>query len=118
MIRWRSPTSRNPLALLLSFTSALAIGACYEMPDSPVFGYELDDVSCRDFIDNDYDGLVDCRDPDCLQFSYLCGEDVPEPPVDEPENTVELCQDHIDNDNDGREQDTNEMKTKAIDSID
>ena len=75
-------------AVFLSL-AAIVGGACYEIPGHPVYGYEKDDISCSDYVDNDGDGLIDCYDPDCLILSHLCGEDVPEHPADEPENQHE-----------------------------
>ena len=51
----------------------LAAG-CYQLPDAPVYGYEYDNQSCADGLDNDNDGLIDCDDTDCLSESNLCGE--------------------------------------------
>ncbi len=44
---------------------------------------------CNDNTDNDGDGLVDCRDPDCQSF-MICNED-----------NAQNCNDGIDNDGDG-----------------
>ena len=63
-------------------------------------GYETDSVTCYDDIDNDFDGMIDCRDPDCIARSF-CSKVIPMSPVDEPENTFARCTDRIDNDNDG-----------------
>jgi hypothetical protein len=91
-------------AALVGVGVGLGLGmvACYELPPHPVFGYEVDDISCTDYVDNDHDGLVDCADPDCLILANLCGEDVPLNPVEEPEDTLQKCTDKIDNDQDGQ----------------
>lgn len=98
-----------PLLLIAGLGLGGALGAgCYNMPERPVYGYEVDDVSCADGVDNDYDGLVDCADTDCLVLSHLCGEIVPEIPQDRPESgadadeALQNCSDDVDNDNDGQ----------------
>lgn len=84
------------------------VASCYVEPAAPIYGHERDDVACSDGIDNDADYLVDCYDPDCLAESTLCGEIVPEVPIDEPEpngigrDAIATCRDRIDNDNDGQ----------------
>jgi len=59
---------------------------------------------CTDGIDNDFDGLIDCEDPDCIDVCM----DPEEPPVvpgddddDETPTDPENCSDGIDNDGDG-----------------
>ena len=52
-------------------------------------GGEDRDSQCDDGLDNDFDDLVDCMDPDCAG-SCACGA-----------NCSELCNDTIDNDGDG-----------------
>ena len=54
----------------------------------PVMGYEFDDVSCSDGIDNDNDGLVDCADTGCLEKSTHYGVYIPLNPTYEVENTL------------------------------
>ncbi len=74
----------------------------YQRPDTTNFGYEQYDIDCADGIDNDYDQLIDCEDPDCIFTSSYCGEVIPDvPPERQPEATFELCTDGFDNDDDG-----------------
>jgi hypothetical protein len=76
------------LALLGLFLVAGAAGA---QPNS-----ENTAITCRDGVDNDQNGKVDCADPGCGELvfcqasSSLGGE-----------NTAAACRDHIDNDRDG-----------------
>jgi len=99
------------VALLLAvYALPLGIRACnYVSPTQPVLGYENNDQYCEDGLDNDHDGLVDCEDPHCIQFSVHCGEHVPLAPYTEPEGwplkppySLMTCHDFIDNDQDGQ----------------
>ena len=59
---------------------------CFPSPEEEdTFG------ECSDGIDNDLNGLADCEEEACLEFSYC------------QENTSETCSDGIDNDLDGDE---------------
>lgn len=53
-------------------------------------GKEDTEELCRDAVDNDNDGRVDCADQDCMPYCAMV------------ENTLELCRDRLDNDMDGR----------------
>ena len=96
-----SQVRRALSSLALPLLAAWGLGAaCYNEPLLPVFGYENDELSCSDSADNDADCLVDCEDPDCLVLSTVCGEVIPEFPVDVPENPY-FCQTVVDPDEDG-----------------
>ncbi|MEM9456360.1 MAG: hypothetical protein AAGF11_19415 [Myxococcota bacterium] len=96
-----SQVRRALSSLALPLLAAWGLGAaCYNEPLLPVFGYENDELSCSDSADNDADCLVDCEDPDCLVLSTVCGEVIPEFPVDVPENPY-FCQKVVDPDADG-----------------
>lgn len=60
---------------------------------------------CNDGIDNDFDDLIDCEDPDCNDDCMVPDEPVdPVPPGDDDDqmpNEPEDCSDGIDNDGDG-----------------
>jgi hypothetical protein len=58
----------------------------------------LKETICDDGYDNDFDGLVDCDDPDC-EGSAECVEYVP--PEDGVGVGYEICDNYIDDDNDG-----------------
>jgi hypothetical protein len=91
--------------LVLGSLALLLVGsACeYVEPAQPRFGYEFADADCSNHIDDDYDGLIDCEDPDCIFTSGNCGLDVPNAATgQQPENTLELCTDNIDNDDNGQ----------------
>jgi hypothetical protein len=62
---------------------ALGLGACSPYVDFPEIDQENTVAACGDQVDNDFDGLTDCIDRDCLG---LCDE---------------LCADRLDNDLDG-----------------
>ena len=64
----------NALAILMVSAVVLAIGCDFKRPSMPAQGYEFDDESCQDGIDNDRDGLIDCVDTDCIQKSTALGE--------------------------------------------
>lgn len=74
----------------------LAVVACSTGCSSEDSSQEVSASDCSDELDNDRDGLVDCRDPDCSAFSFCtdAGALV-------PENTSTLCRDSADNDRDG-----------------
>ena len=75
--------------LLLSLFS-VTVACEYTRPPFPILGYEQDEVACSDGLDNDRDGLVDCRDPECF-FTVLCGEYIPLVPAPrQAENSLEL----------------------------
>ena len=89
-------------AVLLVLLAA-TLGSCdYVSPLRPVLGYENNDQSCSDGIDNDVDGRIDCQDIDCFFDSAQCGQDVPGLPDGRPENTLPRCTDQVDNDNNGQ----------------
>lgn len=67
----------------------------------PRAGDEINDLTCSDGRDNDYDGRIDCQDTDCLARGF-CGEQIPLVPRFEPEVTPVLCTDGVDNDEDGQ----------------
>ncbi len=91
-----------PLALG-GFYAATFLVACEYNEPNPRFGYEFEDDYCSNFVDDDYDGLIDCEDPDCIFTSSQCGENVPLGPDGQAaENTFELCTDGIDNDFNGQ----------------
>lgn len=56
---------------------------------------------CTDGIDNDFDELIDCEDPDCQDFCMEPGDDDDDNNDDEPPAEKENCTDGIDNDGDG-----------------
>jgi hypothetical protein len=89
--------SRSLMAAALLLSSG-----CFDLDrvNGPVLGYESDPEACDDGIDNDRDGMVDCRDPGCLG-SGLCNLIIVEGARPEPENTFIKCTDRIDNDQDG-----------------
>ena len=93
--------------------ATLALAACGVAPTQPLYGYESDLDSCQDGQDNDFDGLIDCRDPECFVYSTLCGELVPDDGHVEPEDDFILCFDRIDNDDDGQF-DCGDRKCQAI----
>ena len=66
--------------LTLILVSGTLVSGCYTHPAAPPAGYENNDMSCSDGFDNDQDGWIDCKDPDCIVFSNFCGEVVPEFP--------------------------------------
>lgn len=87
-----SQVRRSLSSLALPLLGAWVLGvACYEEPLYPQLGYETDDVSCSDSTDNDGDCLVDCEDPDCIELSTLCGEIIPEVPLEELPETPRDC---------------------------
>ncbi|MBX3181733.1 MAG: hypothetical protein KIT72_12285 [Polyangiaceae bacterium] len=86
----------------LGYLTLFSPNCSFERPLTTNFGYEVGDQDCSDGIDNDYDQLIDCQDPDCVFTSTWCGELIPDVPPDRvPESTFELCTDGIDNDDDG-----------------
>ena len=97
----RSQLMRGAWLLSLSLIMSVTLSCDFKRPPLPVSGYEFDDTSCSDGIDNDGDGLIDCADTGCLEKSTLCGVYIPLNPVYEEENTFELCRDGQDNDDDG-----------------
>ena len=115
-----SQVSRRLSGVALPLLAAWGLAAaCYEVPPLPVFGYENDDLSCSDDLDNDADCLFDCEDPDCLTQSSVCGEIVPEFAEEVIESPVQcfldedtgrrqcfvdlgLCRDRVDNDLNGQ----------------
>ena len=58
---------------------------------------------CTDGIDNDFDELIDCQDPDCQDFCMEPGDDDDNQGDDDDETPTdpENCSDGIDNDGDG-----------------
>ena len=80
----------------------LALAGCYTAPKLPVIGYESDEFACKDGIDNDGDGQIDCVDADCFVEFTFCGQLFPLVPRVVPENTPMLCHDRVDNDGDGQ----------------
>ncbi len=107
MSHHRAPSrlrSAASVALLGALGCALASlpNCSFERPLTTHFGYEVGDDDCSDGIDNDYDQLIDCQDPDCVFTSGVCGEIIPAiPPERQIEATFALCTDGIDNDDDG-----------------
>ena len=83
------------VALLVVVT---ALAGCEYIITGPVLGYETDDESCVDTLDNDGDGAADCEDPDCWVFSNRCGEFPTDVVTFDIEDTLEECSDFIDND--------------------
>ena len=82
----------------------LLASACeYVSPAQPSYGYEVYDLDCGNHLDDDYDGLIDCEDPDCIFTSGNCGQFIPDgaEPQDR-EDTFEECTDSEDNDNNGQ----------------
>ncbi len=113
MMAWQGNqgSGAKPMRLALLLVGAAGLGqlaACdFQRPTSAVLGYEFDEQSCTDGIDNDQDGFVDCNDPDCVLYSPVCGERVPLVPPRkyttlQEESTLWLCSDHVDNDVDGQ----------------
>ena len=92
------PLRRTALSLLV----CAGLADCWNPPAQPVLGYESNDEACTDSNDNDRDGLVDCEDDDCLQFSAVCGERIPVLPSRTPEDGFLACSDGVDNDGDGQ----------------
>ncbi len=99
--------------LTLAGLAALGLASCGDAPTLPVYGYEVDEFACQDGEDNDFDGLIDCRDPECLVFSVLCGEVIPDDDVSRPEDSFLDCFDRIDNDRNGQF-DCGDRKCQAI----
>jgi len=61
---------------------------------------------CTDGVDNNLDDLIDCEDPDCIEFCMEPGDDDDDvPPGDDDDDETptdpENCSDGIDNDGDG-----------------
>lgn len=72
------------------FCLASVVGAiCSQYPPFHCVGGEDRSSQCSDGLDNDFDGLTDCMDPDC-EGACACGA-----------NCSERCDDNIDNDGDG-----------------
>ena len=65
---------------------------------------------CKDGIDNDDNGKIDCQDEQCKQFDHCKS---PVNPV--PENTEDLCNDGIDNDS-NQKTDCQEESCKQFDN--
>ncbi|MEM1033541.1 MAG: hypothetical protein AAGN82_24615 [Myxococcota bacterium] len=85
------------------YAFAMGAGACAFNEPTPRFGYEYEDVNCTNGVDDDYDGLIDCEDPDCVFTSSQCGEVIPDGTLlQDIENTFERCRDGIDNDANGQ----------------
>jgi len=102
MVKVRAFRWLAPLALGGAYASGFLVACEYNDP-TPRFGYEFEDDYCSNSIDDDYDGLIDCEDPDCVFTSSQCGENVPLGPDGQVlENTFELCSDGIDNDFNGQ----------------
>ena len=96
---------RRRIQLVLGSLGLLLVAsACeYNTPARPKFGYEVYDLDCSNHVDDDYDGLIDCEDPDCIFTSGNCGEFVPNgPEQQEREDTLEKCTDSEDNDANGQ----------------
>ncbi|MGF1466087.1 MAG: hypothetical protein ACFCGT_08125 [Sandaracinaceae bacterium] len=66
----------------------------------PSLGDEGDPIACADGRDNDQDGLVDCRDGDCLMGGH-CGERIPLLEPSGHEDDPAACTNGIDDDEDG-----------------
>ncbi len=75
------------LAVCLSCAAGRAVAQPYE---------ENTTAACRDGVDNDGDGKVDCDDPDCAELSFCHSSG-----TGSAENTAAACRDQIDNDRDG-----------------
>ena len=99
---------RSPLVTATVVTATVVIVVAglvqcgFERPASPVLGYETNDQACNDRIDNDYDSMIDCEDPDCVFTSSWCGEIIPPSTYDEPADSILLWHDQIDNDDNGQ----------------
>ncbi len=91
-------------ALLFLVAGAGAAASCaWNPPAAYRFGYEVGDDKCSNGYDDDDNGLIDCEDSGCFYHSSVCGEIVPNTPVEKhKENTVPLCIDRIDNDENGK----------------
>ncbi len=98
MSRFRLSRRVAPWALLVA--TVFGTGCFEPVEGGPPAGYEADLFSCTDRRDNDFDGLVDCVDPDCIARNF-CGLIVIDDARAVPENTFERCTDRIDNDLDG-----------------
>ncbi len=75
---------RALLSVAIPATASIAV-ACYGMPMEPEGPMEPDEEICTNDRDDDYDGLIDCEDPDCSGLELCLG-----------------CDDGLDNDGDGR----------------
>jgi len=96
---------RHRIRLVLGSLGAILLAAAcdYNEPAQPKYGYEVYDLACKNHIDDDYDGLIDCEDPDCIFTSDYCGEFVPNGPEQQDrEDTLEECTDSEDNDANGQ----------------
>lgn len=72
---------------LLLLSSCVLVASCFSpSPLGPPRGYERDEVACVDGDDNDFDRLIDCRDPDCLMGGF-CAERTSLDPDPHPEDT-------------------------------
>ncbi|MEZ4444800.1 MAG: hypothetical protein R3B72_37340 [Polyangiaceae bacterium] len=100
----RSISSFRPSLVLGTLAAVLLGGACeYNRPAQPRYGYETYDQNCNNHLDDDYDGLIDCEDPDCVFTSGYCGLDVPDlPEGQEREDNFAKCTDSVDNDENGQ----------------
>lgn len=74
----------------VAFAAALVLaGACTCEPETPLVEEGEVPALCFDDIDNDADGLTDCRDPGCSRIPACTGEREAE------------CDDGLDNDANG-----------------
>ncbi len=78
----------NHISLLLLLLSSAAGAAGCSCLNVFTMDFEDDEVTCKDRIDNDSDGLMDCLDIDCRNLD-ICKE-----------NDEETCSDGKDNDDD------------------
>jgi len=69
----------SPWARLLCLTLLLVLSACAGRQND----FEQGPSECADGVDNDDDGKIDCKDPDCFPLAFCSGMDSG-PPKDGP----------------------------------
>lgn len=94
----------NTLALAFVSSAGLA-----QRPGDPPVALENTPEACRDGMDNDVDGRLDCLDQDCQIFAVCVAPQPGRAPEPEPELSPPVfpesgwqCEDSIDNDGNGR----------------
>jgi hypothetical protein len=58
----------------LTLTIPVALAPACMMYGAPAYGvpFPEEEIECADGVDDDYDGLTDCADPDCATESEAC----------------------------------------------
>jgi hypothetical protein len=111
--------NQTHIRAIVSLFALTALTGCFtEDTSGPPFGVEGTIETCYNRIDDDHDGMIDCRDPGCLMESF-CDQVVPANETIEPEGrrfrldimdntvpdgtaTLTSCNDLIDNDQNGK----------------